>query len=131
MSKNQKSKPKENSPSSLISLNRNQIQNLNQRNRIGFLLCKPDNKSEEGINIKQKTATTSFNRTATLGLKTEQIFRVMESTARILDNRRNKLDDICPKMSFNSSEWIIESMSLYDIQPNRFTYHYDSNSRYT
>ena len=54
MSKNQKSKPKENSPSSLISLNRNQIQNLNQRNRIGFLLCKPDNKSEEGININRR-----------------------------------------------------------------------------
>lgn len=81
----------------------------NEENRVGFILCKPENKNEEGISLKQKTATTSFNRTATLGLKTEQIFRVMESTARILDNRKNNLDDIYPKLSLNSSEWVIES----------------------
>ena len=81
----------------------------NEENRIGFLLCKPDHGDDEEINIKQRTATASFNRTATLGLKTEQIFRVMESTAKILDNRKNNLDEIYPKLSLNSSEWVIES----------------------
>ena len=81
----------------------------NEENRIGFILCKPDKNEEEGINLKQRTATSSFGRTMSLGLKTEQIFRVMESTARILDNKKNKLDEIYPKLLFNSSEWVVES----------------------
>ena len=42
-------------------------------------------------------------------MKTQQIFRVMESTARILDTKKNTLGEIYPKMFINNSECVIES----------------------
>lgn len=36
----------------------------NELNKIGFMLTKPERRDEEGINIKQKTATASFGKVA-------------------------------------------------------------------
>ncbi len=79
-----------------------------EENKIGFMLCKPEPRKEEVLSIKQKTQT-NFNKTLPMFMKTEQIFRVMESTARILDNRQNNIADVFPKMFINGSEWTAES----------------------
>ena len=79
-----------------------------EENKIGFILTKPEPKKEESLSIKQKTQT-NFNKTLPMFMKTEQIFRVMESTARILDNRKNNIGEVYPKMFINGSEWTAES----------------------
>ena len=79
-----------------------------EENKIGFLLTKPEKNKDEGFSLKQRTAT-NFNKTLPMFMKTQQIFRVMESTARILDTKKNTLGEIYPKMFINNSEWVIES----------------------
>ena len=77
-------------------------------NKIGFLMTKPE-KDQEIISNKSKT-TNEFNRTMGNPFqKTDQISRVMESTQRILNPKKNLLLDIYPKMFINNSEWVAES----------------------
>ena len=77
-------------------------------NKIGFLMTKPE-KDQEIISNKSKTAS-EFNRTMGNSFqKTDQISRVMESTQRILNPKKNLLLDIYPKMFINNSEWVAES----------------------
>ncbi|MCQ2821515.1 MAG: hypothetical protein MJ252_30015 [archaeon] len=119
-----------------IVLRKTQGYSMGEGNSIGFILCKPDLNTGDDISLKQrkkmneakafsKTASSSLGKTKEMGLtglagvalktmggfnlKAEQITRVMESTVRILENKRNTLEGVTPKMFLNSSEFLVES----------------------
>ena len=78
-------------------------------NKIGFLMTKPEKSRDTIVSTKSKTASDFSKTMNNPFIKTDQISRVMESTQRILNPKKNLLIDIYPKMFINNSEWVAES----------------------
>ena len=73
----------------------------NENTNVGMLLTKP-NIDEKILSAMKNQKMTNFN-------KNDQILRVLESTNKLLNCKKQSLDDLSRKLSFNLSEWVVES----------------------
>lgn len=74
----------------------------NENTNIGMLLTKPNIEEKLLSAMKNVKSTSNFN-------KNDQILRVLESTNRLLNCKKMSTENIMRKLSFNSSEWVVES----------------------
>lgn len=77
----------------------------NEETKVGFMLTKPTYDENLGKSLKYVKPKGKFN-------KNDQIMRVIESTNQILESKEIDFDKILRKLSFNSSEWVVESSYL-------------------
>jgi hypothetical protein len=75
-----------------------------EEEKIGMILTKPDYDD----NISQIFKNQKGN-TIQIINKKDQIERVVESTKKILASKKIDYDDVTRKMTFNDSEWVVES----------------------
>ncbi len=75
-----------------------------EEEKVGLILTKPDTEENLSNVLKKETKTVvhSFN-------KNDQILRVIESTDKILSNKKVSIDQVQRKLAINSSEWVVES----------------------
>lgn len=73
----------------------------NENTNIGMLLTKP--------NIEEKLLSELKNQKMTNYKKNDQILRVLDSTNKLLNCKKESLEHLSRKLSFNLSEWVIES----------------------
>jgi hypothetical protein len=74
----------------------------NENTNVGMILCKPNIEEKLLSTIKNVKSTTNFN-------KNDQILRVLESTNKLLNCKKASTENLQRKLSFNSSEWVVES----------------------
>lgn len=77
----------------------------NEEAKVGLIITKPclnENNFNSLKNINKSKNFNTFN-------KNDQIMRVMESTNKILESKKIDYDKITRKLSFNTSEYVIES----------------------
>ncbi len=75
-----------------------------EEEKVGMVLTKPDYED----NIAQIFKNQKTNNIHSVN-KTDQIQRVVDSTNKILASKKIDLNDITKKMTFNASEWVVES----------------------
>lgn len=74
----------------------------NENTSVGMILTKPNIEEKLLSSMKSAKTKTSFN-------KNDQILRVIESTNKLLDCKKVSKENLTRKLSFNSSEWVVES----------------------
>lgn len=74
----------------------------NENTNVGMILCKPNIEEKLLSAMKNVKSTTNFN-------KNDQILRVLESTNKLLHCKKASTENLQRKLSFNSSEWVVES----------------------
>ncbi len=74
----------------------------NENTSLGMILCKPNIEDKLLSTMKNIKSTTVFN-------KNDQILRVLESTNKLLHCKKASIENLQRKLSFNSTEWVVES----------------------